>query len=101
MTRLQKCLTHNLQYYRKQRGYTQEQLAEKVNTSVNYMGLIERGKNIPSFQMIEKIAAALEIDPTQLFVPENKTDSIPLMKKTLLEKMQQVIESTFDENMIF
>ena len=53
-----------ISYYRKKRGYTQAQLAEKVNLSTNYLGLIERGNNGRSYSMevFLKIADALDVD---------------------------------------
>ena len=53
-----------ISYYRKKRGYTQAQLAEKVNLSTNYLGLIERGNNGRSYSMevLLKIADALDVD---------------------------------------
>ena len=46
---------------RKIRGLTQEKLAEKIDVCVPYVGLIERGKRIPSLETMVKICRALEI----------------------------------------
>jgi transcriptional regulator with XRE-family HTH domain len=46
---------------------TQAQLAERVNTSTHYIGQIELGNKFPTPEMLERIAAALEIDSPQLF----------------------------------
>ena len=43
-----KILGANIRKYRKQIGITQEQLAEKIGKSVNYIGMIERGEKVPS-----------------------------------------------------
>ena len=53
-----------ISYYRKKRGYTQAQLAEKVNLSTNYLGLIERGNNGRSYsiEVLLKISDALDVD---------------------------------------
>lgn len=58
----------NIAYYRKKRGYTQAELAEKVNLSTNYIGLIERGNNGKSYSMatLLSIAEALDIDVKEL-----------------------------------
>ena len=57
-----------ISYYRKKRGYTQAQLAEKVNLSTNYLGLIELGNNGRSYSMevLLKIADALDVDVREL-----------------------------------
>lgn len=55
-------------YYRKKKGLTQAQLAEKVGKSTNYIGLIERGNNGKSFSMgtLFTIAHVLEVKPEEL-----------------------------------
>jgi transcriptional regulator with XRE-family HTH domain len=45
-------------------------LSVRCDTTANYIGQIEMGRRIPSFEKIEKIAAALEIDSHQLFMWE-------------------------------
>jgi transcriptional regulator with XRE-family HTH domain len=44
------------------RGWTQEQLAEKVNLSSDHVSVIERGSKPPRFETFIAIANALEID---------------------------------------
>lgn len=56
-------------------------LAELCGTSGNYIGEIEMGRRIPSFDKIEKIASALQIAVYQLFIEESaKTDGERDMK---------------------
>ena len=40
-------------------GLSQEALAAKAELHRNYVGLLERGKQIPSILVVEKLAAAL------------------------------------------
>jgi transcriptional regulator with XRE-family HTH domain len=42
-------------------------LAERIETSVHFISLIERGVNAPSFETIETLAAALHLDVKELF----------------------------------
>ena len=46
-------------------------LAERCDTTAQYIGEIEVGKKFPSVEMIEKIAAALKVRPTLFFFDEN------------------------------
>jgi len=64
-------------------------LSEKCDTTSNYIGQIEMGRRIPSFDKIEKIAAALEIQSHELFVHEtaSKKEEKPLGTKDFLRKM--------------
>lgn len=51
-------------YYRKKRGYTQAQLAERIGVSTNYLGLIERGNNGKSYSMETLLSIAEALDVT-------------------------------------
>ena len=52
---------------RKLKHMTQEQLAEASNISVDFLSLIERGKNAPSFEIIERLARSLGVPVKELF----------------------------------
>ena len=46
---------------------TQEQFAEMIDISVDFLSLIERGRNAPSFEALETIAKALRLPVSDLF----------------------------------
>jgi len=52
---------------RGERDLTQEQLAERAGISVDFLSLIERGKNAPSFENLDELADALEVTVAELF----------------------------------
>jgi transcriptional regulator with XRE-family HTH domain len=68
---LQQILIANLKRFRNARGYSQMQLSEKCDMNCNYIGQIEMGRRIPSFDKIEKIALVLEIPAHILFSYES------------------------------
>jgi transcriptional regulator with XRE-family HTH domain len=53
--------------FREARGLTQAQLAEGASLSPTYLGIIERGENVPTLSVVLQIAAALELHPMELF----------------------------------
>ena len=55
-------LKYNLKFYRKQKGLTQEQLAELSGVSTDYISELERGKKVPSIKRLDYIAKALDIE---------------------------------------
>jgi transcriptional regulator with XRE-family HTH domain len=67
MTSLRTVLAFNMKEQRHILRITQAQLAERVDTSTNYIALIESKKKFPTPEMLERIAAALEIDAPALF----------------------------------
>jgi len=52
---------------RKLKGFTQEQLAEATDYSVEFMSLVERGINSPTVAGLERIATALGTEVKDLF----------------------------------
>ncbi len=57
-------MARNLRILRKQKGLSQEELAFQAGINRNYVGQIEREEKSPTVDMLEKIAIALEIEPT-------------------------------------
>jgi len=72
MTNIRDLLAANMRKYRTAQGFTQAYLAEKVDTSTHYIGMIEKSNKFPSPEMIERIAAALGIDTLDLFTADKK-----------------------------
>lgn len=66
-----KCCSQ-LRERRKELGLTLEEVAQKVGVSTNYISLIERCKNVPSDDIIIKLARVLQIDEVELFLVFNK-----------------------------
>ena len=56
-----------LRALRRERGLTQEQLAEMAHLSVDFISLVERGINAPSFENIEQLAKILKVPVAELF----------------------------------
>jgi transcriptional regulator with XRE-family HTH domain len=46
---------------------TQERFAEMLDMSVDFLSLIERGRNAPSFETLDKIAKRLRMSVADLF----------------------------------
>jgi transcriptional regulator with XRE-family HTH domain len=67
MTNIRALLSHNIKKRREKLGISQSKLAEKVDTSTNYIAQIEQQNKFPSSEMLERIAAALEFDSAELF----------------------------------
>ncbi len=57
----------NILYYRKQKGITQQMLAEMCSYSKNHIQKIETAVTSPSVDALLDIADALDIPPAKLF----------------------------------
>jgi transcriptional regulator with XRE-family HTH domain len=69
---LQKKLGQRIAALRKARKLTQEQLAEAIGCSVEFISLVERGVNAPSVAGLEKFAKVLKVEVRELFTFEEK-----------------------------
>ena len=64
---LQKKLGQRIADLRRQRKLTQEQLAEAMGCSTEFISLVERGINAPSVAGLEKFARILKTEVRDLF----------------------------------
>lgn len=67
MPSLRQDFGNRLKSIRLERKLTQEQFAELVGISVDFLSLIERGINAPSFEVLEKMQAGLRIPIREFF----------------------------------
>ena len=68
---LQKKLGRRIAELRRARKLTQEQLAEALGCSVEFISLVERGVNAPSVARLENFAKILKVGVKELFTFEN------------------------------
>ena len=67
MENLKTKLGKRIKYLRKSQNITQEKLAEMINMDITSLSKIETGRNYPQPETIERLAAALNTDISQLF----------------------------------
>ena len=97
MTSLKELLAFNMKEHRRQLGISQAKLAVKVNTSTHYIAMIELGKKSPSIEMMERIAAALEINPAELFSMQTvPLDTVKNLQKEVLADIGQAVGLAVD-----
>jgi transcriptional regulator with XRE-family HTH domain len=98
MTKLRHILAINIKERRHFLKLSQVKLAELVNTAPTYIAMIELEKRSPSFEMLERIAEALNIDPPDLF--SKKTHSVEIIKafhESVLSGFNEVLENRIKE----
>ena len=65
--KLRAIVARNLRVLRKQKGFTQEELADRAGINRNYIGQIEREEKSPTIDVIEKLSVSLETAPDAFF----------------------------------
>lgn len=71
----------NIQELRQLRGYTQKQVAERTNLSVDYISMIECGKRRPSDRTKSKLAQIYNVTEVEIFLAIQRTNSTAKLKK--------------------
>jgi transcriptional regulator with XRE-family HTH domain len=61
-----------LRKIRRDRDMTQEQLAEAIGVTLDFISRMERGLHAASFDTLEKLAKALEVEVSDFFTPIDK-----------------------------
>lgn len=82
-----------IRQYREEKYMTQEDLAEKTNLSVTYIGMIERGERLPHLDKFIEIANALEISSDLLLA-----DVLATGYKVKSSKFTEQIEKLSEED---
>jgi len=93
---LQQIFITNLKKARKERGFSQMVLSEKCDTTSNYIGQIEMGRRIPSFEKIEQIASALGIPSYELFIYNNEGKKDEKKQKTKPKTKDYLLQLPLD-----
>jgi len=95
---LERLVIDNIKQIRKEKGISQEKLAEACNTATSYIGLMEIYKNVPKLSTIERIAKALDVDPLTFFKDQNKISleyeqEIQRKKSAILLRLEKEIDA--------
>lgn len=76
---------------RKNKGLSQEELAEKAETSPNYLSRMERGTENPTIDMLIKISRAMDVEMRETFDFGHKEKPLEL-KEFLIEFIKEADE---------
>jgi transcriptional regulator with XRE-family HTH domain len=57
--------------FRKLKGYTQEGFARDIGISVSILGEVERGNRVPSHELLNEVARALNVSIEELTPKED------------------------------
>ncbi len=98
MNNYQNDFVENLIFYRTQKDMSQLELSGICECAKSTISGIESKKNFPSFELIVKIAYALEIHPTDLFLrnaSQTRENVRDFFDKELSPKVKEMVEKRF------
>ncbi len=93
-------LSQNLKKYRKEKDWSQFELAEKAEISEQTINSIEGLRLWPSDKTLFKIANTLEIEAYRLFVPQKlslQSDAIADLKHAAVKTVETLVHNTLSD----
>ena len=90
-TEIRSIFGSNLKRYRNYRRFSQAELAEKLDISIPFLSDVENGRKWFSPMTLVKFASVLEIEPYELFKPENA--SSPEITTALANWSNDIVEA--------
>lgn len=85
----------NIKRLRNEKGFTQEVLSEKIGLGEKYLSAIEIGAKWGSFDTLLALANALEVEPYELLLPQNKSLNYDSRKtKELMKQLRKNLDDT-------
>ena len=97
---LRECLSQNLKKYRKAKGWSQFDLAEKAQISEQTVNSIEGLRLWPSDKTLSKIVTTLEIEMYKLFVPQKlalQSEAIAELKHAVVRTVEGLVHDTLHD----
>ena len=96
MATLKEKFGKRLKEIRKAKGYTQEQIAEKIGIEPPNISKLEKGAHFPLPENMEKIANALDVDIKDLFDFQHFDE-----RNELINKLKNYIDTANDKEIEF
>ena len=99
MTNIKLLLAFNIKQIRSRLDLTHAKLAEKADTSTQYIAMIELGRKFPSLEILGRIAAALKIDILDLFTPPPfPVENLLTHKKKFLADLEKEVAKSVNKS---
>lgn len=89
-------LGQTIRICRKNRGYTQGELAERADISVSHLSLLEKNKRDPSLATVEAISSALSMPLSVLVFLASKGEEITELSENQIEEISRSIIGLMD-----
>jgi transcriptional regulator with XRE-family HTH domain len=100
MENIRDVLAKNLKEKRRTCGLTQEKLAEKAGISPHYLAMVEVSRKFPTPEMLERLAAALDVETYRLFeMPTTADVALKLLRQDIVSEIEQLVVKVIKETL--
>jgi transcriptional regulator with XRE-family HTH domain len=97
MATLREIFAKNLREKRRDCGFSQAKLAEMADVSTHHIAMIELAHNFPTSELMERLAAALDIEIYELFVvAHSPKEELENLRQSLVVDIRQTIEKAVE-----
>lgn len=81
----------NLKYYRKAKGYTQEELAERIHVVRQTVSKWEMGLSVPDVELLQRLAEVLDVEVAKLLgqneAASEESDAVAVQLARIADQM--------------
>ena len=98
MAHLPTIFAQNLKEKRRNCGFSQAKLAEKVDVSTHHIAMIELARNFPTAGLLERIAEALNIEIYELFIEKDRFphEEYRQLREDIRGDVKQLLDEFFE-----
>jgi transcriptional regulator with XRE-family HTH domain len=97
MIDIREILAKNLKDKRREKGLTQEKLAEKTDMSTQYLAMLELAQKFPSGEMLERLAKSLDIETYELLaVAPSANNELEILRNDIICEIKALNETLAD-----
>ena len=97
---IKEIFSKKLREKRRKYGLTQEKLAEKAGISTHYLALLETGRNFPTSETLERLAAALEIYVYELFIIDHSPkEELEQLRNDILNEINKTVSKAIKQSL--
>jgi len=95
---LREIFAKNLRENRRRCGFSQEQLAEKVGITTQYLAMMEIARKFPASEVLERIAEAIDIKVYELFlIDHSPREELELLRRDIISEMKQTFGDIIEQ----
>jgi len=99
-TSLKDIFSKKLRENRRKCGFTQEKLAEMVGISTHYLSMLETGRNFPTSDTLESLAAALDVPVYELFLfDQSPKEELEQLKQDIVKEINQTVSKAIKQTL--